>query len=183
VDNDASFQLANYRDVIETNLYGVLNFVRPLTRLPRARVSRHLVAISSMASYVGNPYALGYHTSKRALTACFETWARMYTGTDLVFQQVLLGPVPTAITTSDEAFPQWMVRTRNLFSASLDQTAAAIARFAQTRTEKLYYPRRALPLYLGMWLGRSLIPGFFQGRRTLDGHARRTPNAGGAPQP
>ena len=35
----------------------------------------------------GNPYALGYSTSKRALSACFEVWARMYAGTDLVFQQ------------------------------------------------------------------------------------------------
>lgn len=183
VDNDTSFRLDNYRDVIDTNLYGVLNFVRPLTRLSSMGVARHLVAISSMASYVGNPYALGYHTSKRALTACFDTWSRMYAGTDLVFQQVMLGPVPTAITTSDAAFSPWVARTRNLFSASLDHTAPAIARFARTRTRKLHYPRRAVPLYFGMWLGQSLIPGFLRGRRTLDGRARRTPNGEGASPP
>ena len=90
-DNDESFQLSLYREVIDTNLFGVLNFIEPPTRLPPAPVQRHVVAISSLAGYAGNPYGLGYHTSKQALTACFEVWSRMYAGTDLVFQQVRAG--------------------------------------------------------------------------------------------
>ncbi len=97
VDNDETFQLSEYREVLDTNLYGVLNFVHALTLLPARHAARHVVAVSSMANYVGNPYGLGYHTSKRALTACFDAWSRMYSGTDLVFQQVMLGPVETAI--------------------------------------------------------------------------------------
>lgn len=171
-DNDESFELDAYRDVVETNLYGVLNFVRPLTELPPGETPRHVVAISSMASYVGNPYGLGYHASKRALTACFDVWSEAYAGTDLVFQQVMLGPVRTAIFTMADRFPPWMVRARDLFSASLDETALAIARFATTREPKLFYPRRAVPLYLGMWAARSFVPSF-RGRRTLAGEPRR----------
>jgi len=174
IDNDESFRLASYREVLDTNLYGVLNFVEALTRLPRRSTRCHVLAISSLASYVGNPYGLGYSTSKKALTACFDTWANMYAGTDLVFQQVLLGPVRTQIYTMADRFPAWMVSIRNLFSAELAHAVAAIAKFGCTRKKKLFYPRRALALYLGMWLGQRLVPGFFRGRRTLAGKARRT---------
>jgi NAD(P)-dependent dehydrogenase (short-subunit alcohol dehydrogenase family) len=173
VDNDESFDLGAYKAVIDTNLYGVLHFIGPLTRLPASQIPRHVVAISSMAHYAGNPYGLGYFASKRALTACFEVWSKMYSGTDLVFQQVMLGPVPTAILTMGDQFPAWVVRIRDSFSGSLDGTVRAVSRFALTRKKKLFYPRRAVPLYLGMWLGQSLVPGFFQGRKTLEGRPRR----------
>ena len=173
VDNDESFDLDAYKSVIETNLYGVLHFIGPLTRLPAGQIPRHVVAISSLAHYAGNPYGLGYFTSKRALTACFEVWSRMYSGTDLVFQQVMLGPVPTAIHTMDDSFPAWVARLRRSFSGSLDGTVRAVSRFARTRKKKLFYPWPAVPLFLGMSLGQTLIPGCFQGRKTLEGRARR----------
>jgi NAD(P)-dependent dehydrogenase (short-subunit alcohol dehydrogenase family) len=172
VDNDESFQLDDYRAVVDTNLYGVLNFVPPLTALPRSERPRHVVAISSMASYVGNPYGLGYATSKRALTACFEVWSEMYAGTHLVFQQVMLGPVRTTIYTMAGDFPTWMSKVKDLFSGSPDRTARAIARFVRTRRAKLFYPWHSVPLYFGMWLCRLLVPGFFRGRKTLKGAAR-----------
>ena len=173
LDNDESFDLGAYKSVIDTNLYGVLHFIGPLTRLPVDQIPRHVVAISSMANYVGNPYGLGYFTSKRALTACFEVWSKMYAGTDLIFQQVMLGPVPTAIYTMDDRSPPWMVRVRDSFSGSLDGTVRAISRLVLTRRKKLFYPWRAVPLYWGMWLGQRLVLGFFQGRKTLEGNARR----------
>ena len=173
LDNDDAFDLPLYREVIDTNLYGPLNFISPLTRLPVAGVERHIVAISSMVKYAGNPYAVGYHTSKKALTACFDVWADMYAGTDLVFKQVMLGPVQTAIYTMGDKLPGWMVRIKSLSSASLGDTVRAISRFAPTRNRKLLYPLRALPAFGALWLGRRLIPGFFQGRKTLDGRPRR----------
>ena len=173
LDNDESFQLPLCREVIDTNLYGALNFVGPLTQLPAFPGERHVVAISSMVNYAGNPYGLGYYASKKALTACFEVWSKMYAGTDLVFQQVMLGPVGTAIYTMADRFPAWMVPIRNLSSASLDGTVRAIARFALTRKQKLLYPLRAYPLFVAARLGQGLMPGFLQGRKTLDGKTRR----------
>lgn len=173
IDNDESFDLAAYADVVDTNLYGALNFVAPLTRIPRGEVVRHVVAISSLAHYAGSPYGLGYRTSKRALTTSFDVWAKMYRNTDLVFQQVLLGPVRTAIHTVDEQLPGWVRRARRLLSASPERVARAIARFAETREPKLFYPPRAILMPLGMLLGQSLMPGVLQGRSTLDGSSRR----------
>jgi len=173
LDNDQWFDLSLYKEVIDTNLYGVLNFIEPLTHLPASAVQRHVVAISSMVNYAGNPYGLGYYTSKKALTACFDVWSQMYAGTDLVFQQVMLGPVPTGIHTMADRFPVWMVWIKNLFSASLDGTVRAVSRLALTRKKKLIYPLRAFPLFLAMRLGQRFILGFFQGRKTLDGKSRR----------
>jgi NAD(P)-dependent dehydrogenase (short-subunit alcohol dehydrogenase family) len=173
VDNDASFDLAAYREVLDTNLYGVLNFVGPLTQLPCRQVPRHLVAISSMASYAGNPYELGYHTSKKAVTACFDVWSRMYAGTDLIFQQVLLGPVQTSMYTMADRFPAWMTVVRNVVSAPLESAAREIARFATTRRPALKYPLAALVLFRALALAQRLVPRFFQGRTTIDGNARR----------
>jgi len=126
-----------------------------------------------MVNYAGNPYGLGYYASKKALTACFEVWADMYAGTDLVFKQVMLGPVHTAIYTMGDKLPRWMVLSKSLSSASIDGTVRAISRFAPTRKRKLIYPWRALPAFGAMWLGRRLIPGFFHGRKTIDGQPRR----------
>ena len=180
VDNDESFDLASYRSVIETNLYGVLNFIEPLTRLVPGEAARHLIVISSMVNYVGNPYGLGYTTSKRALTTCFDVWSRMYSGTDLVFQRVMLGPVRTAIYTMEDRLPPWMVWLKRVCSASSEGTARAVAGFALTRRKALFYPWRAVPLFLALWLCQSLIPGFFRGRKTLAGKARRA--RGAAPE-
>lgn len=174
VDNDERFQLSVYKEVVDTNLFGVLNFVAPLTQVPTSRSPRHVIAISSVASYVGNPYGLGYHTSKRALTACFDTWAKMYTDTDLIFQQVMLGPVHTNIYTMESRFPAWMVKIKHLSSASLASTVRAISRLALTRKKKLFFPKRAIPLVLAMGLGQRLVPGLYKGRKTLSGDTRRT---------
>ena len=150
-----------------------MSFVAPLTRLPATRPRRHIIAVSSLATYAGNPYALGYSTSKKAVTACFETWARMYAGTDLVFQQLMLGPVPTAIYTMSDHLPGWIVRIRRFFSGSLNGTVRAVARLARSRKRKLVYPWRALPLFLASRLGQRLVPALLPGRKTLAGKKRR----------
>lgn len=173
VDNDERFDLEQYKAVIDTNLFGVLHFVAPLTAIPRGGKTIHIVAICSMAGSVGNPYALGYFTSKRALMSCFEVLASMYARTDLVFQQVVLGPVPTGILTMEDRMPKWMVRVRELFSGSLEGAVRAISEFSASRQRRLYYPTRALPLFAGMKLAQNFIPGFYQGRKTLSGVARR----------
>jgi NAD(P)-dependent dehydrogenase (short-subunit alcohol dehydrogenase family) len=173
LDNDEPFDLSSFREVLDTNLYGVLNFIAPLTRLPPAGVPRHLVAVSSMVSLAGNAYALGYQISKQALTTCFDVWSQMYAGTDLVFKQVLLGPVQTSIFTMEARLPRWMVWIRDAASASLPATVRAIARFAQNRRKKLIHPWRALAMFGALRLVRRVVPGFLQGRRTLEGKSRR----------
>lgn len=173
LDNDEVFDLALYREVVETNLFGVVNFVGPLSKLPAGKGARHVVAISSMVRYAGNPYGLGYQSSKRALTACFDVWSQMYAGTDLVFKQVILGPVRTSIYTMDDRLPRWMSRVKSLFSGSLNGTVDAIAGFAPTRSKRLIHPWRAFAAVGTLRFVRTVVPAFLQGRRTLAGRPRR----------
>jgi len=175
LDNDETFDLPLYREVLDTNLYGVLNFIAPLTRLPATRAERHIVAISSVVNQAGNPHGLGYQTSKQALSTCFDVWSQMYAGTDLVFKQVILGPVQTSIFTMDEHLPRWVVRMKGLASASMADTVRAIARFAETRRKTLVHPWRALAMFGAARVARRVIPGFLQGRLTLQGRPRRPP--------
>jgi NAD(P)-dependent dehydrogenase (short-subunit alcohol dehydrogenase family) len=176
VDNDVAFEPSIYKEVLDTNLYGVAHFVGPLTQLPAGPTRRHVVAISSMITYAGNPYGLGYYTSKRALSDCFEVWSKMYAGTDLVFKRVMLGPVRTSIYTMVDKFPAWMGWLKNLASASVEGAARAISRFALTPKARLIYPWPAFVLFGALMLGQRLLPGFFRGRRTLDGARRRGRN-------
>lgn len=181
LDNDGAFDLAAYREVLETNLFGVLNFVAPLTALPSTGVERHVVVVGSMVKYAGNPYALGYATSKKALAACCDVWSRMHAGTDLVFKQVMLGPVDTGMHTMPDRFSGWINRVKSLASVSSDSAAAAIARFAGNREKQLRYPRRALPLFGALWLADQLVPGFLmRGRTGREAEATRTGGADGA---
>lgn len=175
VDNDETFELSAFKEVLDTNLYGVLNFIEPLTRLP-VGTQRRVIAVGSLASHVGNPYGLGYHVSKRALAACFRVWSKMYARTDLTFQQVLLGPVSTPIYTMSAELPSWMATVRDLASVPARAAAEAIARLATTPCATLVYPRRAVPLYLGMAFCQRFVPGLFDGRKTLRGRARRQPS-------
>jgi NAD(P)-dependent dehydrogenase (short-subunit alcohol dehydrogenase family) len=174
VDNDETFDLTVFRDVLETNLLGIVNFVGPLTSLARRPGPCHVIAISSMASFAGNPYGLGYHVSKRALTSCFATWARMYDGTDLVFQQVMLGPVRTPMYDMAKRLPRWMAWGKRALTVSPESTARAIARLARTRTTKLYFPKRAALPFFGMWFAQSVLEILFLGRKTLAGASRRS---------
>jgi 3-oxoacyl-[acyl-carrier protein] reductase len=173
IDNDARFDLAACRETIDTNLFGALSFVAPLTEVSPSKVERHVIAISSMVSYAGNPYGVGYYASKRALTACFDVWAKMYAGTDLVFQQIMLGPVHTSIFTMASRLPRWMGRIKDLFSVSPADTARAVARFALTKRKKLIFPLRAFPIFLAVGLLQHVLPAVLQGRKTLEGERRR----------
>ena len=175
LDNDEAFDLRLYREVIDTNLYGALNFIAPLTRVPAVGVERHIVAISSMVNYAGNPYGLGYYASKKALTVCFDVWADMYAGTDLVFKQVMLGPVHTAIYTMGTSFPAGWSESKVLFPHRSTTRSAQFQALRPTRKRNADLSVASSPAFGAMWLGRRLIPGFFQGRKTLAGRPAAAP--------
>ena len=172
VDNDASFDLEQFRDVLETNFFGVINFVQPLTKMGATLPRICIVAVSSMADYAGNPYCLGYFISKKALNASFEVLSEMYKNTNLQFKWLVLGPVHTAIYCTSEKFPKIMIGIKNFFSVSQDATARAIAEFVESEKHRLIFPWRIFFLFQAMRFAQRLIPWFYRGCKTLDGLAR-----------
>ena len=113
LDNDETFDLPLYREVIETNLYGVLNFIGPLTQLPAVKVERHVVAISSMVSLrrkplrprISDQQAGSDNVLRRVVAACTpgRTWSSSRSSW-VRFR-------PRCIT-MDEKLPRWIVRIK-----------------------------------------------------------------------
>lgn len=166
IDNDLAFNLEQFKEVFDTNFFGVMNFVQPLTKMGTTFPKTRIVAVSSMADYVGNPYCLGYFISKKALTASFKVLSGMYKKTSLQFGWVVLGPVHTSIYCTSEKFPKIMARIKHFFSVSQDKTALAIAEFAKSEKQQLIFPWRAFFLFQGMQLAQKLIPGFYRAQRS-----------------
>jgi len=172
VDNDTHLDLVQFRDTMDTNLYGAINFAAPLTELKSWPHPIKIVAISSTTNYGANPYCLGYYISKIALTRCFQILSDMYSSTPLRFKWVILGPVPTAINSSGDKFPKIMIIIKNLFSATLENAVHTISKFALNNRHQLIYPWKAYFLFRAMGIARLLIPGFYQGQKTLSGEPR-----------
>ncbi len=165
VDNDEFFSLDGFREVLNTNLFGALNFVAPLVALRHQLPETKIVAISSVTNYAANPYCLGYYISKKALTQSFKVFCEMYRKTNLKFKWVVLGPVLTPIVSSSDKFPKIMTQIKNWFSVSVDRTVKAIAKFAVSNRVSMIFPFRARILFRGIWLAQQLIPGFYRGRK------------------
>ena len=174
IDNDAALDLAQFKEILEINLLGVIHFVAPLTTLGTWARKIKVIAISSSTNYVGNPYCLGYYISKKAVTHSFEVLSAMYEKTNLQFKWVVLGPVPTAIESNSEKFPKTMALVKEMFSVSVDAAVRAIARFASSDRPRLVFPLRSFVLFQGVRLAQRIIPGFFRGRKTLAGRLRGT---------
>lgn len=177
VDNDTCFDIEVFNEVMDTNLRGVMNFVAPLTQLRLSKKVR-VVAISSMGGDLPNPYCLSYHVSKRALTASFDVFSEMYDGTNLCFKQVLLGPVPTAIYDTSDQFPKLMSQIKKAFSVSLPGAVRAIVQFSESERKTLILPWRAFFLFRVIRMTQRFIPGFYRGRKTLEGRRRDFKRAG-----
>lgn len=67
-----SFSAPAVRDLMETNLMGIVHCVEALLPLYRARGQGHLVLVASVAGYRGLPTAAGYCASKAAVIALAE---------------------------------------------------------------------------------------------------------------
>lgn len=168
VDNDPVFLLEEFRKVMDTNLLGVLNFVAPLTAMETWPRQTTVMTISSMTNYLGNPYCLGYYLSKLALTKSFEVLEAMYRKTNLKFKWVILGPVPTEITSSSDKFHPFASFVKNLFSVSRTRATQTITNFARSNKKQLIYPMRAFFLLQGLRVLQRLIPGFYQGQKAAE---------------
>ena len=173
LDNDEAFDLPLYREVIDTNLFGVLNFIAPLTQVPAVDVERHVVAISSMVAYAGNPYGLGYQTSKQALTTCFDVWSNMYDGDGPGLQTGHPGTRCHLDLHDGREAPRLDGPDQEPLFRIAGRHGPRDRALCATRKKKLVHPWRAVALFGAVRLARWLVPGFIQGQRTLAGRPRR----------
>ncbi len=172
IDNDAGLQLQTFRETFEINYYGVMNFVAPLTRLGIWPKKTVVMAISSMSTLVPNPHCFGYYAGKKVLTDSFRVLSSMYAKTNLQFKCLILGPVSTGFNRDSGKLPSTVTRVRDMLSVPTTAAVNAIREFACKDKAELLFPFRSALLYRMLWILKKVLPGFYSGRKNLDGSGK-----------
>ncbi len=84
-----------YRQVLETNLFGVMVWVKGFLPTFRQRGAGQFVAISSISAFLTNDRGAGYSASKAALTSSFVSLRKRYARSGITFTTFHFGPIRT----------------------------------------------------------------------------------------
>jgi short-subunit dehydrogenase len=147
-DSDDRAESARFREVIETNLLGVIHTFEPfMTEMERAGAGS-LVAISSVAGFRGLPNAGAYSASKAAVNTWMESLRVRLHGRVHVMT-VCPGFVDTPMTASNRFPMPWLITT--------DDAAARIEQGITRRTRVLVFPAPMRWLMAGLRLIPSAL--------------------------
>lgn len=86
---------SRYRQVLETNLFGVMRWVDAFLPVFRKDGTGQFVAVSSISAFLTSSQGAGYSASKAALTSSFESLRKRYAKEGITFTTIHLGPVDT----------------------------------------------------------------------------------------
>lgn len=129
-----AFSAAGVRDLIDTNLMGIVHCVEALLPLYLARGQGHLVLVASVAGYRGLPTAAGYCASKAAVIALAESLRLDLADTGVQVTVVNPGFVDTPLT-QQNPFPM-----PDLITA--EAAATQIVRGLEQGGFEIAFPRR-----------------------------------------
>ena len=93
-----AFSINHFKQVIDTNLIGVVNCLSPILKRFLVRKHGHIAITGSIAGYRGLPRALSYCASKAALNNLAESLAIETHGTKIKIQVVNPGYIKTPMT-------------------------------------------------------------------------------------
>lgn len=162
VDNLGDLSLQIFREVLETNLMGVLNFVtvglRYATNQPITFVST-----SSTTNFFPNPNCLGYYVSKLALYRLFKRMDELHREQGIRFKTLVLGPISTNIFVSGKLASKLQAKVRDLITVTVDDAVPHIVRFINSGRQTFYYPKRSCALFVMLMLVHVIYPGFYKG--------------------
>jgi short-subunit dehydrogenase len=147
-DSDGRDESERSREVIETNLLGVIHTFEPfMAEMDRAR-SGSLVAVSSVAGFRGLPNAGAYSASKAAVNTWMESLRVRLHGRVHVMT-VCPGFVATPMTASNRFRMPWLI--------TADEAAARIEQGIARRTRVLVFPAPMRWLMAGLRLVPSAL--------------------------
>lgn len=162
VDNYGVFSLDVFREVVDTNMMGVLNFVS--VAIPYLANSNGVFVVAASTSNIfPNPNCMGYFISKLAVTEIFKRMDRLYRGQGLRFKTLILGPIATNIFVGGQMASKLQMAVRNLITVSVDDTMQPIMRFIQSDRQSLCYPKRSYALFVALSVLTKVYPGFYKG--------------------
>jgi short-subunit dehydrogenase len=147
-DSDDRAESARFREVIETNLLGVIHTFEPFVADMDRAGAGSLVAISSVAGFRGLPNAGAYSASKAAVNTWMESLRVRLHGRVHVMT-VCPGFVDTPMTASNRFPMPWLI--------TADDAAARIERGIHRRQSVLVFPAPMRWLMAGLRLIPSAL--------------------------
>lgn len=161
-DNRDRFDLAVFREVVDINLDGVLNFIAAAMPHLTGR-NAVFVTSSSTSNIFPNPCNLGYFVSKKAAAEMFAILDRRYRGRGWRFKTMILGPIATNIAVGSSLSSRFQAAVRDFLMMKVEQALPDIERFVESDAATLYYPKKALAVFLAAAAATRLVPGLYQG--------------------
>lgn len=129
------FVTGDFEDIVRVNLIGVGNSVAAVLPGMLRRNRGHLVAMSSLASFLGLPRLAGYCASKAGVNALFDSLAAELRGTGVDVTTVCPGWVRTPLTDQMKEPPPGMLEAGDAVQHILTAVAA--------RKRFVAFPRRS----------------------------------------
>jgi len=162
VDNVGDFSLQIFREVLEVNLMGVLNFVSVALR-HAADEKMMFVCTSSTTNFFPNPNCTGYYVSKLALYQLFKRLDKLHRDQGTRFKTLVLGPISTNIFISGKLASKLQSKVRDLITVSVEEAVPPIVRFISSGRRTFFYPKLSCALFVLLMIVQSLYPGFYKG--------------------
>jgi short-subunit dehydrogenase len=151
-DNSSLDDFSIIRKTLDVNVGGVLNTVEPLVGRMIARKAGQIAVVSSLAGFVGLPYAASYNASKAAVRVWAESIRYVLKKSGVGVSVICPGFVVSSIT-ADAPFPMPFLmpaeRASKIIRGGLARNKARIA-----------FP---IPIKAAVWLG-TILPGGWTAR-------------------
>lgn len=162
VDNVGDFSLDIFKEVMDINYQGVMNFVAEA--LPRVRGRKAVfIGASSTTNLFANPNCVGYFVSKLAVYRTFKMMDQKYRTQGIRFKSIVLGPVATGIFVSGKLASKLQGYVRDVITVTVDESIPKIVRFIHSGCDTFYYPKLAVLLFLSLRLVSMVFPNFYKG--------------------
>jgi len=174
VDNLVEFSTEIFREVLDVNLLGVLNFVG--TALPYLKDQKAIfVGVSSTTNIFPNPNCLGYYVSKLAIYELFRMMDRRYRTKGIRFKTLVLGPVATNIFASGKLASRLQAAVRDMITISVDDLVGPAIDFIHSSRQTWFFPKSSCALYLALRIANSILP-FYKGSAPTETSGPAKPN-------
>ena len=132
---------AAIRNIIDTNVYGVIDTVNPLLQRMRARGRGAAVIIGSLSAYRGIPTFPAYAASKAAIRTYYESLRGVLHRDGVNITLACPGYIETPMTKN--------LRTSRWLQMQVDDAARVIVRGVARGRPRVTFPRLH---FLGLWL-------------------------------
>lgn len=151
-DNSSLDDFSIIRQTLDVNMGGVLNTVEPLLARMIARTSGQIAIVSSLASFIGLPYAASYNASKAAARVWGESIRYVLKKDGIGVSVICPGFVVSRLTES-APFPM-------PFMVSAEKASAIIRKGIAANRARIAFP---LGIKAAVWLG-CVLPGSWSAR-------------------